>query len=131
MTHVMSCYEKLRLQNIERNQLFMKQLGFDTTAPVPAEIREKKAKRKVEDIDTAFELRRSHRLACVPAVIHDTEVSIWERSIRTNDNYVIIELMFSMYRMAVKMPLERNILKRNQLVGSSGHPFLENNFHLH
>lgn len=74
--HVMSCYEKLRLQNIERNQLFMKQLGFETLAPVSAEIREKKAKRKLDDIDTAFELRRSSRIACVPAVIHINEVSI-------------------------------------------------------
>ena len=74
--HVMSCYEKLRLQNIERNQLFMKQLGFETIAPASAEIREKKAKRKLDDVDIAFELRRSSRLACVPAVTHDTEVSI-------------------------------------------------------
>lgn len=74
--HVMSCYEKLRLQNIERNQLFMKQLGFETIAPASAEIREKKAKRKLDDVDIAFELRRSSRLAYVPAVIHDTEVSI-------------------------------------------------------
>ena len=75
MVHVMSCYEKLRLQNIERNQLFMKQLGFETAAPLAAEIRERKAKRKVEEIDTVVELRRSHRLASVPP-FHVTEVSI-------------------------------------------------------
>jgi hypothetical protein len=76
MVHVMSCYEKLRLQNIERNQLFMKQLGFEPAAPIAAEIKEKKAKRKVEHLDYTYELRRSHRLASVPALIHVTEVSI-------------------------------------------------------
>lgn len=69
-----SCYERLRLQNIERNQLFLKNLGLETTVSTIAERKQSKAKRKIETIDDSFDTRRSHRIANIPALISYKEV---------------------------------------------------------
>ena len=69
-----SCYERLRLQNIERNQLFLKNLGLESTVSAIPERKQSKTKRKIETFDDSFDARRSHRIANIPAVTSYREV---------------------------------------------------------
>lgn len=80
-----SCYERLRLQNIERNQLFLKNLGLETNVSTIAEGKQSKAKRKIETIEDSFDARRSHRIANIPALTSYKEVgSFFQNSIVWN-----------------------------------------------
>ena len=72
---IISCYEKLRLQNIERNQLFLRQLGLENIVAVP-DAKDSRPKRKLEVTEEPTDLRRSHRLACSPATTSFEEVSV-------------------------------------------------------
>lgn len=68
----LSDYEKLRLQNIARNETFLKQLGFTAKKPEPVqditkEIKEKKRKLPKEfNSDETLPRRRSLRLQQIP-----------------------------------------------------------------
>ena len=78
-----SCYEKLRLQNIERNQLFLRQLGLESIVAVP-DAKDSRPKRKLEVTEEPSDLRRSHRLASFPATTSFEEVSVAQlRGVKT------------------------------------------------
>jgi hypothetical protein len=70
-----SCYERLRQQNIERNQLFLKNLGLETIVSAIPDRKQSKPKRKIETVDDSFDARRSHRIANIPPVTSYREVS--------------------------------------------------------
>ena len=58
-----SRYEKLRLENIERNQNFLKNLGIDTAKPEIIAIKSVRPKRKIEEEISYVDVRRSSRVA--------------------------------------------------------------------
>ena len=71
-----SRYERLRLENIERNQNFLKNLGIETAKPAAPALKSARPKRKVEEEISFVDVRRSTRVAnLVTAATYKEEVS--------------------------------------------------------
>ena len=69
-----SCYERLRLQNIERNQKFLKELGLEVTNVTAPKLITSRPKRKIDTEVPFGDVRRSSRVANLLAVTDYTEV---------------------------------------------------------
>ena len=69
-----SCYEKLRLQNIERNLNFLKELGLDTTVTTVPASKASRQKRKIEFEEPSGDFRRSSRVASLLMKVSYKEV---------------------------------------------------------
>lgn len=114
MLQSVSCYERLRLENIERNQIFLKKLGLETGASTIPDKRQNRSKRKIEVSEDLFDARRSHRIANISAVTSYREVGSLFRKGRLRYNLSLTRVVInkSIYRSMMRFQVPFQVLEK-------------------